>query len=194
MTLIVLTVLQFFSLMETIDRQKEEMGRSSRYDMFTSSDVRSTSAQIAQLQEALNERKSAINSLAAKLQMTEAALALSEQKTQSTGDLLSRMEAEREEQKEQQSRLRKKQEEELSRTKAASVTGWAQAEEELGKVRAQMRLKEAMQLHCSQQKQAISELQAKNSHQSIEMDGLRRWIEELQQVNTQQLLLIHPSC
>ncbi|MED6258011.1 hypothetical protein ATANTOWER_001646, partial [Ataeniobius toweri] len=299
---------QFFSLMETIDRQKEEMGRSSR----------STSAQIAQLQEALNERKSAINALAAKLQMTEAALALSEQKTQSTGDLLSRMEAEREEQKEQQSRLRKKQEEEkslregklhreiqnlmenngqlrnkveelecrcksqqqqvfelkqehtnstaelkmrltkaedrlesekrrskraledmeglrhkevehisqrleetekalqerifkleaqrihleeeLSRTKAASVTGWAQAEEELGNVRAQMRLKEqervssleeklrslrssmqAMQLHCSQQKQAISELQAKNSHQSIEMDGLRRWIEELQQ-------------
>ncbi|MEQ2243922.1 hypothetical protein ILYODFUR_011841 [Ilyodon furcidens] len=312
---------QFLSLMETIDRQKEEMGRSSR----------STSAQIAQLQEALNERKSAINSLAAKLQMTEAALALSEQKTQSTGDLLSRMEAEREEQKEQQSRLRKKQEEEkslregklhrdiqnlmenngqlrnkveelecrcksqqqqifelkqehtnstaelkmrltkaedrlesekrrskraledmeglrhkevehisqrleetekalqerifkleaqrihleeeLSRTKAASVTGLAQAEEELGQVRAQMRLKEqervssleeklhslrssmqAMQLHCSQQKQAISELQAKNSHQSIEMDGLRRWIEELQQVNTQQLLLIHPSC
>ncbi|XP_047233875.1 leucine-rich repeat-containing protein 45 isoform X2 [Girardinichthys multiradiatus] len=299
---------QFLGLMETIDRQKEEMGRSSR----------STSVQIAQLQEALNERKSAINSLAAKLQMTEAALALSEQKTQSTGELLSRMEAEREEQKEQQSRLRKKQEEEkslregklhreiqnlmensgqlrnkveelecrcksqqqkifelkqehtnstaelkmrltkaedrlesekqrskraledmeglrhkevehisqhleetekalqerifkleaqrihleeeLSRTKAASVTGWAQAEEELGKVRAQMRLKEqervssleeklcslrssmqAMQLHCSQQKQAISELQAKNSHQSIEMDGLRRWIEELQQ-------------
>ncbi|MEQ2285799.1 hypothetical protein AMECASPLE_035611 [Ameca splendens] len=92
-------------------------------------------------------------------------------------------------------------EEELSRTKAASVTGWAQAEEELGKVRAQMRLKEqervssleeklcslrssmqALQLHCSQQKQAISELQAKNSHQSIEMDGLRRWIEELQQL------------
>ncbi|KAK5606096.1 hypothetical protein CRENBAI_000537 [Crenichthys baileyi] len=299
---------QFFSLMETIDRQKEEMGCSSR----------STSAQIAQLQEALNERKSAINSLAAKLQMTEAALALSEQKAQSTGDLLSRMEAEKEEQKEQQSRLRKKQEEEkslregklhreiqnlmenngqlrnkveelecrcksqqqqifelkqeltnstaelkmrltkaedrlesekrrskgaledmeglrhkevehisrrleetekalqerifkleaqrihleeeLSRTKAASVTGRAQAEQELGKVRAQMRLEEqervssleeklrslrssmqAMQLHCSQQKQAISELQAKNSHQSIEMDGLRRWIEELQQ-------------
>uniref|UniRef100_A0A3B5MHW4 Uncharacterized protein n=1 Tax=Xiphophorus couchianus TaxID=32473 RepID=A0A3B5MHW4_9TELE len=264
---------QFLSLMETIDRQREEMGRST------------------QLQQALNERKSAINSLTA-LQMTEAALALSEQKGQSMGEVLSRMKAEKEEQKEQQSRLRKKQEEqveelecrcksqqqqifelkqeltnstaelkmrltkaerlesekrrskqtledmeslrhkevenvsrhleeseralqerifkleaqriqleeELGKTKAAVVTERAQAEEELGKVRTQMRLEEQehvssleeklrslrasmqqLQLHCSQQKQSISELQAKSSHQSVEMDGLRRRIEELQQ-------------
>nr|XP_019938835.1 PREDICTED: leucine-rich repeat-containing protein 45 isoform X3 [Paralichthys olivaceus] len=38
-----------------------------------------------------------------------------------------------------------------------------------------------VQLHCSQQKQTISELQAKTSQQSIEVDGLRRRIEELQQ-------------
>jgi len=43
------------------------------------------------------------------------------------------------------------------------------------------------QLHCSQQKQSICELQAKNSQQSIETDGLRRRIEELQQVKTHQL-------
>ncbi|XP_005814417.1 leucine-rich repeat-containing protein 45 isoform X1 [Xiphophorus maculatus] len=299
---------QFLSLMETIDRQREEMGRSTK----------STSAQIGQLQQALNERKSAINSLTAKLQMTEAALALSEQKGQSMGEVLSRMKAEKEEQKEQQSRLRKKQEEEsslregklhreiqnlmetngqlrnkveelecrcksqqqqifelkqeltnstaelkmrltkaedrlesekrrskqtledmeslrhkevenvsrhleeseralqerifkleaqriqleeeLGKTKAAVVTERAQAEEELGKVRTQMRLEEQehvssleeklrslrasmqqLQLHCSQQKQSISELQVKSSHQSVEMDGLRRRIEELQQ-------------
>uniref|UniRef100_A0A8C7Y3A4 Leucine rich repeat containing 45 n=1 Tax=Oryzias sinensis TaxID=183150 RepID=A0A8C7Y3A4_9TELE len=41
---------QFLSLMETIDRQKEEMGRSNR----------SASVQISHLQEALNERKSAV--------------------------------------------------------------------------------------------------------------------------------------
>lgn len=299
---------QFLSLMETIDRQREEMGRSTR----------SSSAQIGQLQQALNERKSAINSLTAKLQMTEAALALSEQKTQSLGEVLSRMKGEEEQQKEQQSRLRKKQEEEsslregklhreiqnlmenngqlrnkveelecrcktqqqqifelkqeltnsttelklrltkaedrlesekrrskqaledmeslrhkeveqvsrhleesekalqdrifkleaqriqleeeLSKTKAAVMTERAQAEEEVGKVRTQMRLEEQervssleeklrslrssmqeMQLHCSQHKQTISELQAKNSHQSIEMDGLRHRIDELQQ-------------
>ncbi|XP_007558545.1 leucine-rich repeat-containing protein 45 isoform X1 [Poecilia formosa] len=299
---------QFLSLMETIDRQREEMGRSTK----------SSSAQIGQLQQALNERKSAINSLTAKLQMTEAALALSEQKGQSMGEVLCRMKAEKEEQKEQQSRLRKKQEEEsslregklhreiqnlmetngqlrskveelecrcksqqqqifelkqeltnstaelkmrlmkaedrlesekrrskqaledmetlrhkevenvsqhleeseralqerifkleaqriqleeeLGKTKAAVVTERAQAEEELGKVRTQMRLEEQehvssleeklrslrasmqqLQMHCSQQKQSISELQAKSSHQSMETDGLRRRIEELQQ-------------
>ncbi|XP_051795159.1 leucine-rich repeat-containing protein 45 [Acanthochromis polyacanthus] len=299
---------QFLNMMDTIDRQREEMGRSSR----------STFLQIGQLQEALNERKSTVNSLTAKLQMTEAALALSEQKNQNLGELLSRVKAEKEEQRERQSRERKKEqedgalregkllreiqnltetngqfrtkveeverrcksqqqqifelkqdltnctaefklrltqaedrleiekrrskqaledmdslrqkevdhvnrhleeseralqdrifklegqriqlEEELSKAKAACVTERAQAEEELGRVRAQVRLEEQehvstleeklrsvrsslqeVQLHCSQQKQTISELQAKHSQQSIEMDGLRRRIEELQQ-------------
>lgn len=47
-----------------------------------------------------------------------------------------------------------------------------------------------VQLHCSQQKQTISELQAKNSQQSIEMDGLRRRIEELQQVRMHHLPVV----
>ncbi|XP_022621747.1 leucine-rich repeat-containing protein 45 [Seriola dumerili] len=299
---------QFLNLMETIDRQREEISHSNR----------STSIQIGQLQEALNERKSAVNSLTAKLQMTEAALALSEQKNHNMGELLTRVKAEKEEQRERQSRERKKEqedcalreskllreiqdqnqtsiqlrskveemerrcksqqhqifelkqeltnstaelklrlaqaedrleiekrrskqaledmdtlrqkevehmnchleeseralqerifklegqriqlEEELSKAKAACVTERVQAEEELGRVRAQVRLEEQehmsaleeklrsvrsslqeVQLHCSQQKQTISELQAKTSQQSVEMDGLRRRIEELQQ-------------
>ncbi|XP_031735683.1 leucine-rich repeat-containing protein 45-like [Anarrhichthys ocellatus] len=91
-------------------------------------------------------------------------------------------------------------EEELSKAKAACVTERAQAEEDLGKVRAQVRLEEQehvssleeklrsvrslqqeVQLHCSQQKQTISELQAKNSQQGMEINGLRRRTEELQQ-------------
>ncbi|XP_039991970.1 leucine-rich repeat-containing protein 45 [Xiphias gladius] len=299
---------QFRSLMETIDRQREEIGHSTR----------STSIQLGQLQEALNERKSAVNSLTAKLQMTEAALALSEQKNHNMGELLTRVKAEKEEQRERHSRERMKEqedcalregkllreiqnltetniqlrnqveemecrcksqqhqifelkqeltnstaelklrlaqaedrlekekrrskqaledmdslrqkevehvnhhleeseralqerifklegqriqlEEELSKAKAACVTERAQAEEELGRVRAQVRLEEQenlssleeklrstrsslqeVQLHCSQQKQTISELQGKTSHQSAEMDGLRRRIQELQQ-------------
>ncbi|XP_053196929.1 leucine-rich repeat-containing protein 45 [Scomber japonicus] len=299
---------QFLGLMETIDRQRDEMGRSNR----------STSIQIGQLQEALNERKSAVNSLTAKLQMTEAALTLSEQKNHNMGELLTRLKAEKEERRAQQSRERKKEqedsvlregrllretqnltetnlqlrnkveemerrcksqqqqifelkqeltnstaefklrlaqaedrleiekrrskqtledmdhlrqkevehmnrhqeeseramqerifklegqriqlEEEVSKAKAACVTERAQAEEELGRVRAQVRLEEQEHVssleeklrsvrsslqevkhHCSQQKQTISELHAKNSQQSIEMDGLRRRIEELQQ-------------
>ncbi|XP_016019280.2 leucine-rich repeat-containing protein 45 isoform X2 [Rousettus aegyptiacus] len=69
---------QFLDLMETIDKQREEMARSSR----------TTAARVGQLQEALNERHSAINALKAKLQMAEAALALSEQKAQDLGELL----------------------------------------------------------------------------------------------------------
>uniref|UniRef100_A0A3B4XVT4 Leucine rich repeat containing 45 n=1 Tax=Seriola lalandi dorsalis TaxID=1841481 RepID=A0A3B4XVT4_SERLL len=231
---------QFLNLMETIDRQREEISHSN-------------SIQIGQLQEALNERKSAVNSLTA-LQMTEAALALSEQKNHNMGEVLTRVKAEKEEQRERQSRERKKEqerleiekrrskqaledmdtlrqkevehmnchleeseralqerifklegqriqlEEELSKAKAACVTERVQAEEELGRVRAQVRLEEQeqvsaleeklrsvrsslqeVQLHCSQQKQTISELQAKTSQQSAETDGLRRRIEELQQ-------------
>ncbi|XP_042338278.1 leucine-rich repeat-containing protein 45-like, partial [Plectropomus leopardus] len=89
---------------------------------------------------------------------------------------------------------------ELSKAKAACVTERAQAEEELGRVRAQVRQEEQehvssleeklrsartclqeVQLHCSQQKQTISELQAKNSQQSIEINAMRRRTEELQQ-------------
>uniref|UniRef100_A0A669CI09 Leucine rich repeat containing 45 n=1 Tax=Oreochromis niloticus TaxID=8128 RepID=A0A669CI09_ORENI len=292
-------------LSKEIQTLKEEKGRQVTSQSQTADTTgRSTSIQIGQLQEALNERKSAVNSLTAKLQMTEAALALSEQKNQNMGELLSRLKAEKEEQREQHSKERKKEHEgkllrdiqnltetngqlknnveemerrcksqqqlifelkqelttstaelklrlaqaedrlesekrrskqalddmdslrqkevccwltnhpecvshdnlsshlfqELSKAKAAFVSERAQAEEELGRVRAQVRLEEQehvssleeklrsvrsslqeVQLHCSQQKQTISELQAKNSQQSIEMDGLRRRIEELQQ-------------
>ncbi|KAG9350314.1 hypothetical protein JZ751_026668 [Albula glossodonta] len=47
---------QFLTLMETIEKQRDEMGRTSR----------TSSIRVGQLQEALNERKSAVNSLTAK--------------------------------------------------------------------------------------------------------------------------------
>ncbi|XP_017512847.2 leucine-rich repeat-containing protein 45 isoform X2 [Manis javanica] len=75
---------QFLGLMETIDKQREEMARSSR----------ASAARMGQLQEALNERHSIINALKAKLQMAEAALALSEQKARDLGELLATTEQE----------------------------------------------------------------------------------------------------
>ncbi|KAM8785962.1 LOW QUALITY PROTEIN: leucine-rich repeat-containing protein 45 [Rhynchonycteris naso] len=69
---------QFLDLMETIDKQREEMVQSSR----------TSTARVGQLQEAVNERHSIINALKAKLQMTEAALALSEQKARDLRELL----------------------------------------------------------------------------------------------------------
>uniref|UniRef100_A0A663DQS3 Leucine rich repeat containing 45 n=1 Tax=Aquila chrysaetos chrysaetos TaxID=223781 RepID=A0A663DQS3_AQUCH len=49
---------------------------------------RMSAARVSQLQEALDEQHSIMNSLKAKLQMTEAALALSEQKVHNLGELL----------------------------------------------------------------------------------------------------------
>ncbi|MBN3300585.1 leucine-rich repeat-containing protein 45 [Amia ocellicauda] len=299
---------QFLNLMETIDKQRDEMGRSTR----------TSAVRVGQLQEALNERKSTVNSLKAKLQMTEAALALAEQKSHDLGELVSRVKVEQAELRERQARelnkeqeesvlregkllrevhsvteknlqlknkveelerrckaqqeqifelkqertntsaelklrlaqaeerldiekkrskqaledldnlrlkevdhlnhhleetertlqdriqklevLRLQLEEELSRARAACVSERAQAEEELGKMRSQVRLEEQQRLSvaeeklralrqsrdeaqglCAQQKQTMAELQAKNSQLVLEMDGLRRRIEELQQ-------------
>lgn len=70
---------QFLDLMDTIDKQREEITRSSRV----------SATRVGQLQEVLTERHSVMNSLKAKLQMAEAALALSEQKVHNLGELLS---------------------------------------------------------------------------------------------------------
>ncbi|KAM9537496.1 leucine-rich repeat-containing protein 45 isoform 2-T2 [Guaruba guarouba] len=72
---------QFLDLMDTIDKQREEIARSDRM----------SAARVSQLQEALDEQHSLINSLKARLQMTEAALALSEQKVYNLGELLNAM-------------------------------------------------------------------------------------------------------
>ncbi|XP_061912356.1 leucine-rich repeat-containing protein 45 [Entelurus aequoreus] len=299
---------QFQNLMVTIDKQREEMGRSSR----------STNIQIRQLQEALNGRKSAVNALTTRLQMMEAALALSEQKNHNLAELIAKLKVEKEQQldvrnkekkKEQEERLsrddkllrdiknltetniqlknnieeverrcksqqqqvfelkqeltnstaefklklaqaedrleiekrmskqaledldnrrqrevetvnrhrgenekalqerilklegqRIQLEEDLSKTKAACVAERSLAEEQLGNVRAQVRQEEQahvssleeklrsvrsslqeIQLQSSQQKQIISEQQAKNRQQITDTDSLRRRIEELQQ-------------
>ncbi|XP_062269746.1 leucine-rich repeat-containing protein 45 isoform X2 [Platichthys flesus] len=267
---------QVLSLMETIDSQQEEIRCSKRF----------TSIQIGQLQEALNERKSAVISITAKLQMTEEALTLSEQKNVNMVELLTQVKVEKEEQMERQSRERKKEQEDcvsregklfreiqnLSETnsqlrnKVEEMERWcksqqhqifelkqeltnstaelnlrlAQAEDRLetDKRRSKQALRDMdclrqkevehvncnleeseralqehilklegqriqlkeehvsslkeklrsvhsslqeVQLHCSQQKQTISEIKAKTNHQSIEVDGLRRRIGELQQ-------------
>nr|XP_042139178.1 leucine-rich repeat-containing protein 45 isoform X2 [Peromyscus maniculatus bairdii] len=88
---------QFLDLMETIDKQRDEMARNSR----------ASAVRVGQLQEALNERQSIINALKAKLQMTEAALALSEQKAQDLGELLTTAEQERQSLSQRQEKERK---------------------------------------------------------------------------------------
>ncbi|XP_035694895.1 leucine-rich repeat-containing protein 45-like [Branchiostoma floridae] len=72
--------LQVSDLLDRIDQQNENMSKTQR----------SSAHKIGRLQEALEERKSNFNSLAAKLKMTEAALALAEQKSHDLGELLTK--------------------------------------------------------------------------------------------------------
>ncbi|XP_030894797.1 leucine-rich repeat-containing protein 45 isoform X5 [Leptonychotes weddellii] len=237
---------QFLDLMETIDKQRKEMARSSR----------ASAACVGQLQEALNERHSIINALKAKLQMAEAALALSEQKAQGLGELLATAEQEqqslaqrqaKEHRMEQQEaaereskllrdlsaaneknlllrnqvdelerKVRAQQEQlflarqELSNTTAALKMRANQAEERLElekkrsrqsledleqlrakerqhlahleeKLRLQAQARDEAQSACLQQRQTVAEAQARASQLGLQVEGLRRRLEELQQ-------------
>ncbi|XP_034716016.1 leucine-rich repeat-containing protein 45 isoform X1 [Etheostoma cragini] len=147
---------QFLSLMSTIDRQREEMGRSNG----------STSIQIGQLQEALNERKSAVNSLTAKLQMTEAALALSEQKNHNMAELLTRVKAEKEEQRERQSRERKKEQEDSAHREGKLL----REIQNLTETNAQLVNKvEEKERRCKSQQQQIFELKQELTNSTAEL-------------------------
>ncbi|NXD93433.1 LRC45 protein, partial [Chaetorhynchus papuensis] len=75
---------QFLDFVDAVDKHKEEKARSEKM----------SAARVSQLQEALDEQYSIMNSLKTKLQMTEAALALSEQKVRNLGELLNAMKQE----------------------------------------------------------------------------------------------------
>uniref|UniRef100_A0A4W6FLM4 Leucine rich repeat containing 45 n=1 Tax=Lates calcarifer TaxID=8187 RepID=A0A4W6FLM4_LATCA len=147
---------QLLSLMETIDRQREETGRSNR----------STSIQIGRLQEALNERKSAVNSLTAKLQMTEAALALSEQKNHNMGELLTQVKVEKEEQWERQSRERKKEQEDCVHREGKLL----REVQNLSETNIQLKSKvEEMERRCKSQQHQIFELKQELTNNTAEL-------------------------
>ncbi|XP_067914277.1 leucine-rich repeat-containing protein 45 [Heterodontus francisci] len=99
---------QFLNMMGVIDHQKEELTRSSR----------TAAVQVGQLQEALTEKSSIINSLRAKVQMTEAALALSEQKSNDLKELLEKTRMEKIELKERHSKELKIEQEEACNREA----------------------------------------------------------------------------
>ncbi|KAM4762125.1 leucine-rich repeat-containing protein 45 isoform 2-T2 [Cyanocitta cristata] len=75
---------QFMDFVNAVDKHKEEKARSEKMSV----------ARVSQLQDALDEQYSIMNSLKTKLQMTEAALALSEQKVHNLGELLNAMKQE----------------------------------------------------------------------------------------------------
>ncbi|CAL8284401.1 unnamed protein product [Merluccius merluccius] len=147
---------QYLSLMETIDRQRDEMGRSSR----------STSVHVGQLQEALNERKSTVNALTAKLQMVEAALALSEQKKQELGELMSRVRAEKEEQRERHDRERRKVQEDSVLHEGKLLRDVQNVTESNMQLRNKA---EEMERRCKSQQQQIFELKQELTNSTAEL-------------------------
>lgn len=147
---------QFLSLMETIDRQKGEMGRSSR----------NSSIRLGQLQEALNEQKSSVNSLTAKLQMTEAALALSEQKNHDLADLLTRVKMEKNELRERQSREIKKEHEENAVREAKHLKEVNSLSEKNLQLRSKL---EETERRCKTQQDQIFELKQELTNTTAEL-------------------------
>uniref|UniRef100_A0A3Q3MTA2 Leucine rich repeat containing 45 n=1 Tax=Mastacembelus armatus TaxID=205130 RepID=A0A3Q3MTA2_9TELE len=124
------------------------------------------SRQIGQLQEALNERKSAVNSLTAKLQMTEAALALSEQKNHNMGQLLTRVRAEKEEQREQHITERNKKQEDS----ALREDKLLREIQNLSETNVQLRNKvEEMERRCKSQQQQVFELKQELTNCTAEL-------------------------
>ncbi|XP_029383458.1 leucine-rich repeat-containing protein 45 isoform X1 [Echeneis naucrates] len=146
---------QILKLMEIIDRQRDEIGHSNRSALI----------QIRQLQEALNERKSTVNSITAKLQMTEAALALSEQKNDNMGELLTRVRAETEEHKEQHNKERKKDEEEYA-CREGKLLREIQDQHQTT-VQLQLKLEE-MERRCKSQQQQIFDLKHELTNSTAE--------------------------
>ncbi|XP_042198514.1 leucine-rich repeat-containing protein 45 [Callorhinchus milii] len=102
---------QYLEMMDAIDQQKDELTRSNR----------TSAMRVGQLQEALNERTSIVNSLRAKVQMTEAALTLSEQKSNDLKEFLNKMKAEKFELKERHTKDLKKEQEEMALREAKLI-------------------------------------------------------------------------
>uniref|UniRef100_A0A667XDH3 Leucine rich repeat containing 45 n=1 Tax=Myripristis murdjan TaxID=586833 RepID=A0A667XDH3_9TELE len=139
---------QFLSLMDTIDRQREEMGRSSR-----SVDVGFV-RRMRQLSIFLFN------------QMAEAALALSEQKNHNLGELLARVKTEKDEQRERQSRERKKEQEESVLREGKLL----REIQNMTETNVQLRNKvEEMERRCKSQQQQIFDLKQELTNSTAEL-------------------------
>ncbi|KAH0629420.1 hypothetical protein JD844_011481 [Phrynosoma platyrhinos] len=147
---------QFLDLMDTIDKQREEITRSSRV----------SAARVGQLQEALNERHSVMNSLKAKLQMTEAALALSEQKVCNLGELLSTA-------KQEQAELVENQAKELQQHKKDSADREAKLQRELSVTNEKNLLLRnqvtELERKCKTQQEQLFQVKEDLTHRTAEM-------------------------
>ncbi|XP_077980716.1 leucine-rich repeat-containing protein 45-like [Glandiceps talaboti] len=136
---------QMSNLMDKLDHQQDALSRTSR----------NTAHRIGQLQEALEERKSAFKTIASKLSMTEASLALAEQKSSELVDILGKTRHENAE-------LVTNHQEELKSEKDERFAKESKLLKELGDVQDRnMKLEnkvDELDRRCQQQKEQIYEL------------------------------------
>lgn len=147
---------QFLDLMGTIDRHKEEMSRSNR----------TTTLQIGKLQETLEDRKSVVNSLTAKLHMSDAALALSQQKAQDLELILTQT-------KRDSANLREQLAKELRKDKEDFATRELRLRQELAasneKILVYRSKVEELERKCSGQQEQLFELKQELTNTSAEL-------------------------
>ncbi|XP_046949976.1 leucine-rich repeat-containing protein 45 isoform X3 [Lynx rufus] len=185
---------QFLDLMETIEKQRKEMARSSR----------ASAIRVGQLQEALNERHSIINALKAKLQMAEAALALSEQKAQGLGELLAAAEQEqrslaqrqaKEHRLEQQTLLLRNQVDELERKVGSQQEQLFLARQELTNTAAELKTRaiqaeEHLELEKKRSRQNLEDLERLRAK---EVEHLTRRLEESERAMQERVQRLEAS-
>uniref|UniRef100_A0A670XXD5 Leucine rich repeat containing 45 n=1 Tax=Pseudonaja textilis TaxID=8673 RepID=A0A670XXD5_PSETE len=135
-------------------------------DISLCSLCRVSASRVWRLQEALNERYSVMNSLKAKLQMTEAALALSEQKVCSLGELLSTA-------KEEQTKLLENQAKEFHQHKKNSSDREAKLLQELSTANENnFQLKnevDELERRCKIQQEQLFQVKEELTHTTAEM-------------------------
>ncbi|XP_070580295.1 leucine-rich repeat-containing protein 45-like [Ptychodera flava] len=165
---------QMSELMDRLDHQQDALSRSSR----------NTAHRIGQLQEALEERKSAFKSLAAKLSMTEASLALANQKA---NDVVSMLEKTRSENAE----MVTKHQEEMKAEKDDRISSESKYLKELGDVQERnMKLEtkaDDLERRCQQQKEQIYELKEDITELNAEMKVKATQAEEKLTLEKQKL-------
>ncbi|XP_075436110.1 LOW QUALITY PROTEIN: leucine-rich repeat-containing protein 45 [Ascaphus truei] len=147
---------QFLDLMGTIDQQREKMNHSSR----------TSALRMRQLQETLEERKSAVNSLTARLQMMDAALALSQQKVQDLGELLSQEKLGNSGVREQQAREQRKEQQESAEREAKIRRDLTATNEKKLNYRSKI---EELERRCKAQQDCVFELKQEMTHTSAEL-------------------------
>lgn len=165
---------QFLTLMETIEKQREELSKSGRV----------SAARVGQLQEALEERHSIINTLKAKVQMTEAALVLSEQKVQKLGSHLAMIEREQRSLAQKQANEHRLQQQEAAERESKLLKDLSTASEQNLQLRNQVdaleRKTKCQQEQLFQARQELTDRTAELKIQALQAEGghaAPRWVD-----------------